>query len=43
MTLATVHRKARFWEIHAGEPLNGRQRKVVNRLLDGFEGQLITS
>ncbi|EZP68901.1 Filamentation induced by cAMP protein Fic [Sphingomonas paucimobilis] len=38
--LATVMRKARFWESVAGQPLNERQRKVVNRLLDGFEGKL---
>jgi Fic family protein len=38
--LASVLRKARFWESLAGQPLNERQRKVVNRLLDGFEGKL---
>lgn len=38
--LASVMRKARFWESMAGQPLNERQRKVVNRLLDGFEGKL---
>jgi Fic family protein len=38
--LASVMRKARFWESVAGQPLNERQRKVVNRLLDGFEGKL---
>src|SRR3546814_16265228 len=38
--LASVMRKARFWEAIAGQPLNERQRKVVNRLLDGFEGKL---
>lgn len=42
-TLAGVLRKARFWEANAGEPLNDRQRKVVNRLLDGFEGKLTSS
>jgi len=42
-TLASVLRKARFWEAHAGESLNNRQRKVVNRLLDGFEGKLTSS
>jgi Fic family protein len=41
--LATVLKKARFWEAHAGAPLNERQRKVVNRLLDGFEGKLTSS
>lgn len=38
--LASVLRKARFWEALAGQPLNERQRKVINRLLDGFEGKL---
>jgi Fic family protein len=35
--------KARFWERFAATPLNDRQRDVVNRLLDGFEGKLTTS
>lgn len=38
--LASVLHKARFWEALAGQSLNERQRKVVNRLLDGFEGKL---
>jgi Fic family protein len=42
-TLGTVLRKARFWESHAGESFNDRQRKIVNRLLDGFEGKLTSS
>lgn len=37
---ASVMRKARFWEAVAGQPLNERQRKVINRLLDGFDGKL---
>ncbi len=41
--LASVLNKARFWEAHAGESFNDRQRKVINRLLDGFEGKLTTS
>jgi Fic family protein len=36
-------KKARFWETHAGQSFNDRQRKVINRLLDGFEGKLTTS
>lgn len=40
---ANVLRKARFWEAMAGQPLNERQRKVVNRLLEGFEGKLTSS
>jgi Fic family protein len=42
-TLAGVLRKARFWEAHAGESFNERQRKVLNRLLNGFEGKLTSS
>ena len=38
--LASVMRKARFWESVVGQPLSERQRKVINRLLDGFEGKL---
>jgi len=41
--LANVLRKARFWEAMAAQPLNERQCKVVNRLLDGFEGKLTSS
>lgn len=41
--LASVLRKARFWEAHAGAPLNERQRVVMNRLLNGFEGKLTSS
>ena len=42
-TLSVVLDKARFWERFAKEPLNARQIKVLNRLLDGFEGKLTTS
>jgi Fic family protein len=41
--LSVVRAKARFWEVHAGTPLNDRQRKVLNRLLDGFDGKLQTA
>jgi hypothetical protein len=41
--LAGVLHKARFREAMAGEPLNERQRRVLNRLLDGFEGKLTSS
>lgn len=41
--LASVLRKARFWESQSGQSFNDRQRKVLNRLLDGFEGKLTTS
>lgn len=42
-TLAAVLRKARFWERFAQATLNERQVKVLNKLLDGFEGKLTTS
>jgi len=42
-TIGVVLNKARFWERFAKEPLNERQIKVLNRLLDGFEGKLTTS
>jgi Fic family protein len=41
--LAVVLKKARFWETHADDPFNERQRKILNRLLDGFEGKLTSS
>jgi Fic family protein len=42
--LASVLRKAKIWElINSQSPVNERQRKVINRLLDGFEGKLSTS
>ena len=42
-TLSSVLAKARFWELVQAVPLNDRQRLVLNRLLDGFEGKLTTS
>jgi Fic family protein len=41
--LGAVLAKARFWESIAGVETNPRQRLVLNRLLDGFEGKLTTS
>jgi len=38
-----VLQKAKFWETHASMALNERQRLVINRLLDGFEGKLTSS
>jgi Fic family protein len=40
--LASVLRKARFWDTYASERLNDRQRRVLNRVLDGFEGNITT-
>jgi Fic family protein len=41
--LGSVLQKARFWEVQGAAPLNERQRKILNRLLDGFEGNLTSS
>jgi len=41
--LGDVLAKAAFWDRHKAAPLNERQRMMLNRLLDGFEGKLNTS
>jgi Fic family protein len=41
--LASVLRKARFWKKHANKSFNDRQRKMIERLFEGFEGKLNTS
>jgi len=41
--LDAVLAKARFWQRFAGTPMNERQVKLLNRLLDGFEGKLTSS
>lgn len=42
-TLSTVLGKHRFWQTHAKTILNPRQVKVLNKLLDGFDGNLNSS
>ncbi|SFT77100.1 Fic family protein [Algoriphagus locisalis] len=42
-TLTTVLIKANFWKEHAKTILNARQQKMLNMLLDGFEGKLTSS
>jgi Fic family protein len=42
-TLDSVLFKARFWQRWAGTPMNERQVKLINRMLDGFEGKLTSS
>jgi Fic family protein len=42
-TLAAVMRKANFWERNEGRPINDRQRRLLNKLFDGFEGKLTSS
>lgn len=38
--LEGVLKKVDFWNVHAQTPINERQRKIINRLFDGFEGPL---
>ncbi len=42
-TLDAVFAKSRFWHRWAGTPLNERQMKLLNRLLDGLDGKLTSS
>jgi len=42
-SLAGTLSKARLWEWINRSPVNERQRTVINRLLDGFEGKLSSS
>ena len=42
-TLAGVLRKARYWEWFGTKQLNERQKLLVNKLLDGFDGKLTSS
>jgi Fic family protein len=41
--LVKVLFKASFWTKHAETPLNERQKKLLNKLLDGFDGKLTSS
>lgn len=42
-TLSAVMDKARFWQRFATESFNERQIKVLNRMMDGFEGKLTST
>lgn len=42
-TLATVLHKARFWRKQADVNINDRQRLLLNKVLDGFDGKLTSS
>lgn len=42
-TIIGVLHKAEFWDKHSETVLNSRQRRMLNKLLDGFEGKLKTS
>ena len=38
-----VMAKAKFWTSNADQNFNSRQQKMLNSLLDGFEGKLTSS
>jgi len=42
-TLSKILQKAEFWKLHSTTILNDRQQKIINRLLDGFDGKLTSS
>lgn len=42
-TLSDVLKKTRFWDSHTAESFNERQKTMINKLLDGFEGKLTSS
>jgi Fic family protein len=41
--LTRVLFKADFWRKHINTPINDRQRKLLNKLMDGFDGKLTSS
>jgi Fic family protein len=41
--LASVLRKARFWKKYSNQKFNDRQRAMIERLFEGFEGKLTSS
>ncbi len=43
ITLSKVLFKARFWESNRSVILNERQKLMINKLLEGFEGKLTSS
>ena len=42
-TLGAVFRKAAFWDKNAGGTINERQKKMLNKLFDGFDGKLTST
>ncbi len=42
-TLTKILYKAEFWKLHSTTIFNERQQKMLNKLLDGFDGKLTTS
>ncbi len=42
-TMLKILNKANFWRLHEHTPINQRQRLMINKLFDGFEGKLQTA
>jgi Fic family protein len=42
-SLAVVFKKEQFWKKHVAVSINERQRLMLNKLLDGFEGKLTST
>ena len=43
LTFEAIKNKEQTWKALAEIPLNARQRKLINRILDGFDGKLTSS
>lgn len=41
--IGTILSRVRFWDVHANTPLNERQRLLINKLQEGFEGKLTST
>jgi Fic family protein len=42
-TTQKILQKAEFWKLYEQTPINERQRLMLNKILDGFEGKIQTS
>ncbi|MCA0447721.1 MAG: Fic family protein [Bacteroidetes bacterium] len=42
-TMQNILRKSEFWKLHDQTPINERQRFMLNKILDGFDGKLKSS
>jgi Fic family protein len=43
LTTARILQKADFWKVHEHTRINERQRLILNKMFDGFDGKLQTS
>ena len=43
ISLSAVVKKGKFWKDRSGISINGRQRLMLNKLLDGFQGKLTST